>query len=330
MKKILKILSEHKYAILWSISYIAIMWIVLHGMFNFDMFSSRHWQYLAHAQLRGFPGFVFGILVLAALPLYIATTTIIIRTKKPLFSIPAPEFAKKIWARMQPTLTNPPSSESPDAAPEKESDTPKTDALPDELPSELRTAYIRARMNITPEQRSAFNQPTHPHTPNNIQSDTTPIEPELDEIPLPTDFDIPAPESDSDFSAPDFTEMPTPTFTDITFDDKIEVPTSNPVTEHLDTIGEQYETIDDVIITKTHAIASHTDDDFWVCDDEQWFASGKQKQSPISKLLNVATARDLTPVLYLGADNIMDLDTMCKTWESMGIKIIKSPTEISE
>ena len=328
MKKILEILKAHKYAIIWTLCYTAIMWLVLRFLFDFDMLSIAHWRHLMRAELRGFPGFVFGILVLAALPLYIASTTLIIRTKKPLFSIPIPAFIKGIWDHMQPTLINPPQSDAEkDEEKSTTADKSESDTLPDELPSELRTAYIRARMNITPEQRSAFNQPII-QTPDLIPQVATSPAPEISEIPLPSDFDI-APTNDDDYTSPDFEQLSAPTFTEITFDTPTE-PDDNPISDYLDSTGKKFEVIDDIIITDKHAIATHTDNDFWVCDDEFWFATGKQITSPIKRLTNIALERKIAPILYLGAENIMDLDTMREKWETMGIKIITTPTEIPE
>lgn len=320
MKKILEILKTHKYAIIWTLCYTAIMWLILRFLFDFNMFSTAYWRHLLRAELRGFPGFVFGILVLAALPLYIASTTLIIRTKKPLFSIPIPAFIKGIWDHMQPTLINPPQSDTEkDEEKSTTADKSESDTLPDELPSELRTAYIRARMNITPEQRSAFNQPII-QTPELIPQVATSPAPEISEIPLPSDFDI-APTNGDDYSAP--------TFTDITFDTPAK-PDDNPISDYLNSMGKEFEIIDDVIITDKHAIATHTDNDFWVCDDEFWFATGKQITSPIKHLIDIAHEKKVTPILYLGAENIMDLDTMQEKWATMGITIITTPDQIPE
>ena len=229
---------------------------------------------------------------------------------------------------MQPTLIAPPEAA---ATEEKKSEPEKSesDTLPDELPSELRTAYIRAKMNITPEQRSAFNQPT-------IKQDTdTPIvapidsEPAIDEIPLPTDFEISEGQND-DFSTTDFSQMTAPTFSDVTFGDISETAPTNPIAEHLSSIGKSFETQDDLIITDKHVIATHIDDDFWVCDDEFWFATGKQIKSPITSIKDVASEKNLTPVLYLASTNIMDLENMRKQWTQDGIVIIESPSEIPE
>lgn len=326
MKNILKTLAAHKYAIIWSVCYIAMMWAVLKFLFNFDMFSIHYWQHLLHAQLRGFPGFVFGIFILAALPLYIATATLIIRTKKPLFTISVPGFMKTIWSRMQPTLINPPTPETPKEEKKEETQPTIQDELPTELPSELRTAYIHTRMRIAPEQRSAFNQPTvtaqeAPQLITNIP------EPEIQEIPLPTDFNL-TPVDGSEFTPDNFANIPAPTFTDITFED--ESKNVDPISEHLNAKNIAFEIIDDIIITDKYAIASHTDNDFWVCDEDYWFATGKQKESPIAKISKVARERNLSPVLYLGSENILNIDTMRKTWESSGITVITTPDTLPE
>ena len=329
MKKVFEIFNPHRYAIIWTVCYIAAMWAILYWLFSFDMFSIRYWQHLLRAELRGFPGFVFGILVLAALPLYIATTLLIVRTKKPLLSVPIPEIIKKFWARMQPTLINPPAPETKEKEEEKEPTTPEKplDELPPELPYELRTAYVRARLHTTPEQHSVFNQPiiTTP-LPVAQPIETTPAS-EIQEIPLPSDFNTEL-TTEPDFMMDEFLQSAAPTFTDITFG----TPEKNddPISEHLNKIGKKFNRIEEIIITDKHAIATHNDDDFWVCDNQFWFATGKQKESPIIKLTNIASQRGLTPVLYLGSDNIMDLDTMRQSWESSGITIITTPEELSE
>ena len=110
MNKVLDFIKKNKYAFIWTICYVLVMWTVLKYMFNFDMFSGTQWNILFHAQLRGFPGFVFGILILAAIPLYIATTMVIYRTKKPLFTIKLPSFLHpvKIQTDKAPDTTPPP------------------------------------------------------------------------------------------------------------------------------------------------------------------------------------------------------------------------------
>ena len=90
--KILNFFKNYKYVTIWTLCYIFVMWFILLFMFNFNMFVWQNWIKLFHAHLKGFPGFVFGILILAAIPMYIATTSIIIRTKKPLFVPKTPKW----------------------------------------------------------------------------------------------------------------------------------------------------------------------------------------------------------------------------------------------
>ena len=228
---------------------------------------------------------------------------------------------------MQPTLINPPTTEQTE---EKKSDDKNSDSdeLPPEIPSELRTAYIRARLNITPEQRSAFNQPCNTPGPENIITATETETP--DEIPLPSDFDIDIEPEAENYIDTDFSQMKVPTFSDINFDSVPTAPdTTNELTQYLDNKSIEYKIEDDLIITDKHTIASHTDSDFWICDDDNWFATGKQCPSPIPKLLKIASENKTKPIMYLGATNIMDLDTIRQKWESMGITVITSPDEIN-
>ena len=181
-------------------------------------------------------------------------------------------------------------------------------------------------MRIAPEQRSAFNQPTV--TAQEAPQPITNIpEPEIQEIPLPTDFNL-TPVDGSEFTPDNFANIPAPTFTDITFED--ESKNVDPISEHLNAKNIAFEIIDDIIITDKYAIASHTDNDFWVCDEDYWFATSKQKESPIAKISKVASERNLSPVLYLGSENILNIDTMRKTWESSGITVITTPDTLPE
>ena len=175
MNKILDFIKSHKYAIIWTLCYIATTWAILYFMFDFSIFSSAQWHHLMRAQLRGFPGFVFGILILAALPLYVATTTLIVRTKQPLITIPVPKIKIPTFLKSASTEPAPipqPESENPTLGPD-EVDTPTE--LPPDIPAELRVAFIRARNNIGRIQTSAFNTPHQTPTP-----ETSNI-PEIDE-----------------------------------------------------------------------------------------------------------------------------------------------------
>lgn len=353
ISKIRDFITQNRYALIWTICYILVVWAILRWLFNFDMFSASNWHTLIHAELRGFPGFVFGILVLSALPLYIATTSIILRTKKPLFTIPLPKILTPVPADKPTTpdtpTTTPPESQ-PDIATTQQPNPEKS------YPAELRDAFLRVRNNMSPIQRSNFdlgnittnntNAPTIPTaTPPqpipvaNTQPKTTTPPPGT--LPLPTDFDTP---SDDDgmgmYGDIDF-PIDTPTFSEINFDD---TPTSaddatpqptnatdnntNPVIKYMESHGIKCETQDNIILTPTMAIATHDDPDFWIADIDTWFAAGKQKPSPIATLTKIALDQNLQPVLYLGQTNILDLDTRRAEWESAGIRVITNLDEL--
>ena len=89
-----------------------------------------------------------------------------------------------------------------------------------------------------------------------------------------------------------------------------------------------FTTTNDIIITDKHAIIAHTDNDFWVTDPDNWFATGKTRPSPIASVIAMANEHKVTPVLYLGAQNILDLETLIPEWESNGIKVITDLSEI--
>ncbi len=329
MQKLLEFLNTHKYAIIWTACYIFIMWAILYFLFKFNMFNGAQWHRLIHAQLRGFPGFVFGILILAALPLYVATTILIIRTQKPLITITFPkiktlEFLKRTTpAPAEPvTLVQ---SETPTLPPD---DIGMPTNLPTEIPAELRNAFIRARNNISNTQTSALNNMhvTPPTTPTNTPESSN------DMLPLPTDFDIEIP----DVTAPDFSDVPT--FTDISFDSD-DVPDITPnspefthsnseLIEYLTNANRPFSIADNIVITDTHAIATHSDPDFWVTDSENWFAAGRVCPSPITAAQNAAEKHNRTPAIYLASTNILDIDKLIPEWQSNGITVITDLSEI--
>ena len=320
MKNILELLKSHKYAIIWTIFYVLLVWFILYFLFNFSIFNAAQWHKLARAELHGFAGFVFGLLILSALPLYIATTTLIIRNKKPLITIPTPKIAL-------PKITKKTENNAPTPATSTEAAEEKEEKLPDELPPELHSIFIRMRNRISAYDQSIATMPDTP-TPNIDIPETSNFS-----LPLPTDFDIelndvPGTDNTTDFSVP--------VFTDITFEDN-SAPTDNTevkdinnkkMIEFLSNNNTPFVTSADIIATDTHAIITHSDSDFWVIDNENWFANGKTRPSPISQVQQFATKHNLTPVIYLESTNIMDLDTHVKSWKSNGIIVITSPEEL--
>ena len=326
MKRILDFCQQNKYAIIWTACYAVIMWSILFWLFNFNMFSATQWRILAHAELRGFPGFVFGILILAAVPMYIATTSIVVRTKKPLFKIPLPKFMTPVPIDA-PTTAPAPASSATDAPPPAPDTTPSTPAKT--IPAEVRAAFTRAREHGAIFQKSAFD-PSNADAPTARRApDAIPELQPAGELPLPPDFDT-----------PEFGGAPTfaPVFSDINFDD--DVPTApapqsatildeiSPMTEYLFANGTEFTVENGLIFTDRDVIAVHNDPDFWIADNENWFAAGKQKPSPADAVLAAGAARGVRPVLYLAQTNILDLDARRAQWASNGITVITTPDEL--
>ena len=298
------------------------------------------------SHLHGFVGFVFGILLLAAGPIYIATTAVVIKTKKPLFTIPIPEFVRRAFA--------PPPPPAPDTSTDAPASTPTpadtgTYAFKPEIPREIHGAFIRARSGISARNISAFDisrsvpagTPTAaavPVTaPQNTNTDMA------DDFPLPTDFGDLNSTDDTTSDFPSFDSVPT--FSEINFDAPANTPdaapapepaqpstphpdTANVVVRHLIDNGKSPVVDGDIIVCDDMIIATHYDDDFWIADDTDWFASGKQRPSPIAILTARASDTGKTPVLYLGATNILDLDARIATWRDMGIRVITDLAEL--
>ena len=318
--------DSNKYAILWTVGYVFVTWAIMRYMFNFNIFSAYRWHQLMHAHLHGFAGFVFGILILAMVPLYVATTTVIARNNAPLFNfkITIPQFIKNAFA--QSPIEEPAPTPEPEPGPEP-AEEKQPEPIPETVPSELRVAYVRARDNISRNQISAYDLGNITKAPNidkNIQPEPLP-----NEMPIPTDFDIAETSNIIDDA---------PVFTDLDFDDdnedditvaeskiddiKTATGDNDLVIKYLTAKSVPYNVIDDVVVTDQFAIVSHTDSDFWVADNESWFAAGKIRKSPIISVIDAAQRHNVQPVLYLGSDNIMDIDDLRPQWESSGIRVI--------
>lgn len=344
--------NSNKYAILWTVGYVVVTWAIMRYMFNFDIFSVTRWHQLMHAHLHGFAGFVFGILILAMIPLYVATTIVITRTKAPLFNLglKIPEFVKTFFKK---AFTQTPMSDEPETEIKNESDSESTSEpetksgtdstpppesnptpIPATVPAEMRVAYERARDNIARTQSSVFDlgNMTRSVSPGPV-IESVPSTQNDPEIPIPTDFDI------GEFA--NTIDDDIPVFSDLDLDDESETPEPDPQTtdikttidsndeviKYLTTKSVPYTVENDVVITDKFAVVSHTDSDFWVADNESWFAAGKIRKSPITSVLNAAATHHVTPVLYLGADNIMDIQELRPQWEDK-IIVITKPDEL--
>lgn len=333
MKKITDFFKANRYAIIWTLCYIFVMKFILSTLFNFDMFSTSAWQVLAHSHLYGFGGFVFGLLVLAAVPMYIATTTVIVRTKKPLFTIPVPKFIQRAFA--------PPPPPAPEPTPAPAAPQPKTTQIleygefPADMPLEMRGAFIRARRGGNRPQVSAFDTSHIANTPapaSTPETDNTFAD--AADFPLPLNFDS----TEDNATA---TESPFPSFTTINFDapteepaapilvpDETARPKNDEILQRLAAAGRTARPDGEFIICDEQLIATHTDTDFWIADDIDWFAGGQQRPSPVAAVIARAAELKMKPVLYLGATNILDLDARIAAWESDGVRVIKDLAEL--
>ena len=198
MNKFLEFLQKKRYVIIWTVCYVVAMWAILQFMFNFNMFSAAQWNVLMHAQLRGFAGFVFGLLILAAVPLYVATTAIIIRTGKPLIPVKIPKFMTPV-----PIQEDNKKEDVPQTTPQVEETDKKI------VPTELKAAFERARVHVGAAPKSVFDIGNV--ITNRPQANETQSVPELqpsDALPLPNDFDVSVDE------VPSFT----PVFSDMDFE----------------------------------------------------------------------------------------------------------------
>lgn len=323
MSRIADFFKKCKLPFLWTLGYIFTIWAILHILFNFELFSRPDWIRASQAHLHGFGGFVFCLIVLSGIPLYIATTVIVVRTQKPLLAIPAPKFIVKILEKIFPKQLEP---VTPETNPElsQTNDTQNTDM--NNIPAEMRGVFMRARLHPNRIQAPICNAcSVNPNVYPTQPSATTTT---ADDMPLPPDFDFDnAPHTPAaPTSAPMFQDI------DLGFDtntDDISYDEPNPIIDYLVHTGRKFDITDnDIIITDTAAIAVHNDNDFWIMDEPIWFASGKTRPSPIEHLRTAAAEHNVRAVLYLGATNIMKYDEKITEWEQSGIHIVTQLTDL--
>ena len=319
MKKILEFLKNNTIIVKWTIWYFFIIWLITKYIFKFDMFSAQYWWKFFHATLHGFGGLVFGFLIYAMIPLYIATTIITWHKKELIIPVPFENTISNILSKLFWKKTVEPQPEAEPAPEEQKQDEIPQPEYPSDLPPELRVPFMRAKNNLPLTGAiSVYNQQTIKKEPeakaNSAQSD----------IPIPMDFDI------SDSINEDINDS-VPTFTDIDFDTPIatEQELENNTTKYLTEKNIEYETYHDFVATEKFVIYEHNDEDFWIMDGDSWFATGKQKDSPIPELIELAKQNDLRPVLYLHSKNIMNIDSVIENFESLGITVIKDLDELN-
>lgn len=325
MKELLNSLGIKNRALAWTVFYVFLMWVILYFLFNFNMFVATDWIRLTRVELHGFPGLVFGVMILAAVPLYIATTILTVRNKEMPIKVPLPNCLTPVPKKEEEVAPPKPVVVEQEILPE----------LRPGVPLEMRESVMRAQKNYGARQMSVFNKPMAmraidvPNASHGPEVVTVPTGGEVVEnnpLPVPTDFDIGA-EEEKDYGVP--------VFSDINFDgEDSESEQGASVTDDLYEFltGAGYtvnKTDDDLIMVNNFVIAAHDDEDFWIADDVDWFAAGKQKPSPIVALNNACAANaDLHPVLYFGKYNIMDFDEMAEKWRADGIDVITNRDDL--
>ena len=314
-------------AVAWTGIYVFVMWAILRGLFNFNMFSVAHLTKLLHLQLHGFAGFVFGILVLAAVPLYVATMVLTVRNKEMPVKLPLPK-----------CFTDAPPAPTPAPVVPVVTANETLPELRAGVPPEMRETFMRAKKNYGSRQMSVFNRPNAPVKANQTELVPEPVTesvatkkvedvPAYGGMPIPTDFDM-------DASAE--TSNDVPVFADINFDDDDsakdttaadESPTEK-VCALLRAAGVDANVAGDLIVANGYAVAVHDDDDFWVADEIDWFAAGKQRPSPIAALKKAESEQNLKPILYLATNSIMDIEEKSAEWIADGIMVVTDKDDL--
>lgn len=314
MKKVLNFFKQNPLVVKWTAWYFFVLWLILRFVFNFDMFSRVYWWRFFHATFHGFAGLVFCALVYSAIPIYIASVLTVYRKKELLIKIPLVEKIKNLFSSK-------PKVKEPEPVKEEKEET-KEPEYPSDLPSELRVPYMRAKNHLPLTSGvSIYNKRTSEKPV--LQQDTQSAE-ESPTIPIPMDFDL----GDSIDETPNDS---VPTFTDINFDIPIatEKELENKTTKYFKSHDIEFETYKQFVATEKYVIYEHSDEDFWIMDGESWFAAGKQIDSPIPELKNLAKQNGLTPVLYLASQNIMDFENIVKQFSDAGIRVITKLEELN-
>lgn len=312
--------SRYCNAIAWTVFYAIGVSVLLHWLFNFNVFSETYWARLLHTELHGFPGLVFGAMFLAVVPLYIAVMVLILRDKSVPIKLPVPHCflpvpEKPVSVPAQPIVT-------------------EQETLPElhpGIPAEMRESFMRARKNYGVRQMSVFNKPMTIKSVGTAHAAVPAVADVADvdgAFPVPNDFDIDS-GADTDYGVPVFSEV---NFDDASDADENNSEQKSPVDDLCEfLIGaghDAHKTDNDLIISGNFAIGYHNDDDFWVADEFDWFAAGRQKPSPIAALINAATENNMRAILCLEQNNIMDYDTISADWIAQGITIVTNRQDL--
>ncbi len=273
---------------LWTGWYFVASYLIFLILFGFDILHISDWASIPSYAMHGFSGFSFGITMIAWVPIWIAGCMVITKTGKPLLARKEKKEEKKE------DTTN------------KEVPKEKQIIFPAELPEEMRVPYSRLIRGQLSRGATDYKIVLPPIKQTELSSECAPNTDCISSMALPENFDL---EADEESDAPVFKEL--------NWEDDNSDTNSTPALEiKIEIRGD-----------KKFAIATHDDPDFWVADGDNWFATGKQKTSPVNAVIAAAKEKNAVPVLLLKTENIMDLNQLSKKWEADGVKII---TDISE
>jgi hypothetical protein len=281
-----------KHFLIWTGWYFVASYLIFLFIFGFSILNLSDWAKIPRISLHGFGGMAFGAALIAWIPIWLAGLAAISKTGASIFS-----FAKK--------------NEVPEDSSESEAQQKPEIIYPAGLPEEMHVPYSRLKYGML--SRGAMECHTVQKKPDAaLSADCSPaVENELS-TSLPDSFDFDTSE-----------ESDMPKFREITFGSS-EPPldpqflSRQPDDIKIETRG-----------NKKFAVATHDDSDFWIADDENWFANGKQKPSPVAAAINAARAAGAAPVLYLASENIMDLDALREKWGEDGVLVIKDLSELN-
>ena len=329
MTKLSKFLQSNKLLVKWTVGYVVFWCVILRAVFDFNIFSRPQWIKFFSTTMHGFWGLTFVTAIYGAILIYIASAMIIYRKNKPIIEITVPEKVKTITSNISKIFSESKTEaiKEPDTTTATPSgSTATTPEYPNGLPPELYVPYMHAKNHMTATGAvSDFNKPTDE---KNI-SDSSPTQPETELFPIPTDFDI---SDDLPENTPTQNDNSIPIFKELNFDTPIESSDKeneqkSGVIKYCEQNNLEYERLDDFIMMKKYLIYTHDEEGFWIMDDDVWFASGKQKKSPVNKLIESAEENSLTPVIYLESANIMDIEHIISGFERKGIRVV---TDLSQ
>ena len=285
----------------WTFFYALFATAFFYILFGFDIWAAAHWHKLARATLRGLGGLTFGASLLAALPVYLAAAVFTWRNEKMPFGIPLFSGKKKEAETLDADAGSSPENQI---------------VFPDTLPDELREPYIRIHSGLLAKNAMDFLKGDIRQTRGAAEpaarfasafGSATSAQPVVETasgamMPVPESFDA-IPDDESASSAP-------PVFRELDFGG-----TDSGESENADTPLVFDEQDGEKVATYVF-----NDPDFWVADDtNDWFATGKQIESPIKLLLDSGADRK---VLVFETKNIMNLETLIPSWEKLGIEIV--------